>query len=343
MKASIVGGSGYAGGELLRILLNHPKIEIKQVTSESLAGKFVTSAHPNLRKLTQLKFCRMEDLKECDILFIALPHGQVAPKIEKFLPLAPKIIDLSADFRLREKDDYPVWYGYTHPHPEILGKFVYGIPELHREQISKTDYVAGAGCLATACILALTPLFKNGLVENKVVIEGKFGSSAGGSKPTPASHHPNRSQVVRSYAPTGHRHTAEIVQELSFEAQPEVYLSATSVDMVRGILATCHVFLKDELAEKEIWQVYRENYSHEPFIRIVNERSGVYRYPEPKILAGSNYCDIGFERDRHSNRLVVMAAIDNLVKGAAGGAVQSMNVMCGFPETMGLEFPGLYP
>jgi N-acetyl-gamma-glutamyl-phosphate/LysW-gamma-L-alpha-aminoadipyl-6-phosphate reductase len=343
MKVSIVGGSGYAGGELLRILLGHPEVEVQQVTSESLAGKFVTVMHPNLRKHTTLKFCSMADLKPCDALFIALPHGKVAPIISELMPLAPYIFDLSADFRLKDAADYPVWYGYKHPHPELLRTFVYGVPELYRDKIKNAKYVAGTGCLATVCILALAPLFRYGLVEDEVVIEGKFGSSAGGSRATPASHHPNRSQAVRAYAPTGHRHTVEIIQELNFGRKPLVYLSATSVDMVRGISAICHVFLKDDLSDKEIWQAYRADYGKEPFIRIVSERYGIYRYPEPKILAGTNYCDIGFERDPHSRRLVVMAAIDNLVKGAAGGAVQSFNVACGFPETTGLEFTGLHP
>lgn len=343
MKVSIVGGSGYVGGELLRLLLGHPAVEIWQVTSESRAGKPVTSVHPNLRRRTDLKFCRLADLEPCDALFIALPHGEVAPRIETFLALAPRVIDLSADFRLRDAAAYPVWYGFTHPHPELLGRFAYGIPELHRADIKEASWVAGAGCLATATILALAPLFKEDLVEPRVIVEGKFGSSAGGSHPSPASHHPERSQVVRSYAPTGHRHTAEIAQELAFHGPVEVNLSATSVELVRGILTTCHAFLKEDLSTKDIWQVYRRAYGGEPFIRLVSERHGVYKYPEPKILAGTNYCDIGFERDPHSRRLVVMAAIDNLVKGAAGQAVQCFNILAGYPETCALDFPGLHP
>lgn len=343
MKVSIVGGSGYVGGELLRLLLGHPEVEIHQVTSEARAGKPVTTVHPNLRRRTALKFCRLADLKPCDVLFVALPHGAVAPRAQDLFALAPRVIDLSADFRLKDAAAYPVWYGFTHPHPELLSRFVYGLPELHRAALKEALWVAGPGCLATATILALAPLFQADLVEPRVVIEGKFGSSAGGSHPSPASHHPERSQVVRSYAPTGHRHTAEIAQELAFHGPVEVNLSATSVDLVRGILSTCHVFLKEDRSEKDIWQVYRAAYGTEPFIRLVSERHGVYKYPEPKILAGTNYCDIGFERDPHSRRLVVLAAIDNLVKGAAGQAVQCFNVMAGYPETCGLEFPGLHP
>lgn len=343
MKVSIAGASGYAGGELLRLLLGHPHVEIAQATSETYAGKPVTSVHPNLRKRTSLKFCRLDELEPCDVLFVALPHGEVAPRIHRLLELAPRVIDLSADFRLRNPAEYPRWYGFDHPCPDLIRRFVYGIPELHREELKGATHVAVAGCMASAAILALAPLFRQGLVEPRVVIEGKFGSSAGGNHPSVASHHPERSQVVRTYAPTGHRHTAEIAQELSFHGTPEVHVTATSVDMVRGVMVTCHVFLKEDLSEKDIWQVYRSAYGAEPFVRLVAEKHGVYRFPDPKILAGSNYCDIGFQRDPFSRRLVVMSAIDNLVKGAAGNAVQCFNIMFGFPETCALDFPGLHP
>jgi N-acetyl-gamma-glutamyl-phosphate/LysW-gamma-L-alpha-aminoadipyl-6-phosphate reductase len=176
-----------------------------------------------------------------------------------------------------------------------------------------------------------------------VIVEGKLGSSAAGNKPSLASHHPERSGAVRSYLPTMHRHTAEVEQELNFGPQPTVHMSATSIEAVRGVLATAHVFLKENLQEKDLWKVYRQEYGNEPFIRIVKTKEGVYRYPEPKILAGSNFCDIGFERDERNNRLVVISAIDNLVKGTSGNAIQAMNVMFGWDETLGLEFTGLHP
>jgi len=344
ITASIVGGSGYVGGETLRLLLQHPHVRIGQVTSESNAGKFVYAVHPNLRKQTDLRFSTLHDLQPCDLLFLCLPHGMSMGRIADLARLAPRIIDLSADFRLRDPLDYPRWYGHEHAAPEMLAQFVYGIPELHREQIKTSAYVTGAGCLATASILGLYPLFKKGLVEPEVFIEGKVGSSAAGNEPGLSSHHPERAGAVRSFQPTGHRHTGEIMQELSFNGvKPVVHFSATSVELVRGILATAHVMLKDDLAEKEIWQAYREVYGGEPFMRIVKDRSGVYRYPEPKILAGSNFCDVGFERDPLSRRVVVMSAIDNLMKGAAGNGVQAMNVMYGWPETTALTFPGLHP
>jgi N-acetyl-gamma-glutamyl-phosphate/LysW-gamma-L-alpha-aminoadipyl-6-phosphate reductase len=263
-------------------------------------------------------------------------------RVEEFAKLAPRLIDLSADHRLRDPAAYPRWYEREHPHPEWLSKFVYGIPELHREEIRASNYATGAGCNATVTILGLKPLFERGLVE-RAVVEVKVGSSEGGNTPSLASHHPERSGAVRSFAPTGHRHQAEMHQELAFHGQPEIHFSATAIELVRGILLTAHCFLKERLAERDLWGIYREAYGNEPFIRLVRDRRGVYRYPEPKILAGSNYCDVGFEIDPDSNRVVIMAAIDNLMKGAAGNAVQAMNVMCGFDERAGLEFTGLHP
>lgn len=344
IRVSVVGASGYGGGEAVRLLLGHPNVELVQVTSESNAGKFIHAIHPNLRKRTDLKFVTMNQLEPVDVMFLALPHGVGAPKIEKFAGLAPRLIDLSSDFRLHDPADYPKWYGHEHESKTWLSKFVYGIPELHREQIREASYISGAGCFATATILGLLPLFKHGLVDpNMVIVEGKLGSSAAGNKPSLASHHPERSGAVRSYLPTMHRHTGEVEQELNFGPQPTVHMSATSIEAVRGVLATAHVFLKENLQEKDIWKVYRQEYGNEPFIRIVKTKEGVYRYPEPKILAGSNFCDIGFERDERNNRLVVISAIDNLVKGTSGNAIQAMNVMFGWDETLGLEFTGLHP
>lgn len=354
MRASIAGGSGYTGGELLRLLLGHPEVEVAQVTSERRAGKRVIGVHPNLRKRTNLAFVSVEDLEPCDVLFLGLPHGASGEQIDSFLGVAPVIIDLSADFRLRDPADYPRWYGHDHPRPDLLADFVYGIPELHREEMRAANYISSAGCLATPAILGLYPLFQQGLVDSSrpVVVEVKTGSSGAGAEEGLASHHPERSGVMRSFKPTGHRHTAEIEQELrrassmggsAVEDGPTVFFSATAVEAVRGVLATSHVFLRRPLTERDLWQVYRRTYGQEPFIRLVKESSGLYRYPEPKILTGSNYCDIGFELDRHGDRVVVLAAVDNLMKGAAGQAVQAMNVRCGCPEEAGLDFPGLHP
>lgn len=339
IKAAIVGGSGYSGGELLRLLLFHPQVEVTQVTSQRLAGKFVHSVHPNLRGVTRAKFVAIEELDACDTLFLCLPHGSASGRIDAMRGLAPRIVDLSADFRLRDPALYRTWYHKEHPRPELLQEFVYGIPELNRQALAGARWVACAGCNATATILALRPFVRRELVDHAVV-EVKAGSSEGGNAFSEASHHPERSGVVRSYKPTGHRHVAEMIQVLG---DTPVHFSATSIEMVRGILATCHLFLTEDLSEKDAWKILREDYGDEPFVRIVKERSGIYRYPEPKIIAGSNYCDIGFERDEHARRLVVVSSIDNLMKGAAGQAVQAFNIMHGFDETAGLTFPGLHP
>ena len=267
-------------------------------------------------------------------------------RIDWLSELAPRLIDLSADFRLRDAADYERWYGHAHAVPNWLPRFTYGLPELHRDALRKASHVSGVGCNATATILALYPLFKAGIVDlsRDVIVEVKVGSSEGGHRESPASHHPERSHSVRSYAPIGHRHTAEVMQELSVENEaPSIHLSVTAVELVRGVLATGHVFLRESLTEQKLWTLYRATYAEEPFVRLVHQRHGIHRVPEPKILAGSNYCDVGFALDAGSGRVVTLAALDNLVKGAAGSAVQSMNVMFGFEETAGLRFPGLHP
>ena len=340
IRASIVGASGYTGGELLRLLLFHPEVSVVQATSERLAGKYVRSVHPNLRGATDLKFVSAAELAPCDALFLCLPHGRAMHRIDEFRAVAPRIVDLSADFRLRHPDAYVRWYGRQHPRPELLAQAVYGMPELHRQRLADATLVAGCGCNATATILALKPLMDAGLVA-QAVVEVKAGSSEGGNEANAASHHPERAGSVRSYKPTGHRHQAEMLQELGGELA--LSFSATAVEMVRGILATAHVFLSEDLDEKAIWRIYRRAYADEPFVRIVKERQGIYRFPEPKIVAGSNYCDVGFELDGLARRLVVISALDNLMKGAAGQAVQAFNVMHGLDERAGLGFPGLHP
>ncbi len=342
MRVSIVGASGYAGGELLRLLLGHPGVEIGQATSESHLGEFVYQQHPNLRKRTALKFTSREVLEPCDVLFLALPHGESQKVIDQYAALAPKIVDLSADFRLRDATLYKKYYGEEHHAPAWLGRFVYGLPELHRQEMCTASYISGVGCNATAANLALLPALKAGLLdlEKPVIVDIKVGSSEAGQTPNPGSHHPERSSVVRTFSAYGHRHTAEVVQELGLN---NVHLTMTSVDLVRGARAAAHAFVKPGVAEKELWKVYRAWAESEPFVRVVKDKRGIYRVPEPKILAGSNFVDVGFELDPESGRVICIAAIDNLMKGASGSAVQAMNLMCGFKETEGLEFSGLHP
>ena len=342
VRVAIAGASGYVGGELLRLLLQHPEVEVAQATSERLAGQFVHAAHPNLRGHTQLRFTPLAKLEPCDLLILALPHGSAARQIERWGTLAPRIVDCSADFRLRDAASYRRWYGEEHPAPAWLDRFVYGLPEINREAIRGAQYVSGVGCNATATTLALLPLVRAGLIDmsRPVIAEVKVGSSEGGNEPGSASHHPERSGVVRSYAPVGHRHTAEVQAATGLE---QVHLSITAVELVRGALATCHVFLNQAADERALWKAYRAAYGAEPFVRIVHERGGTYRHPEPKILAGSNYADVGWALDEETGRVVALCAIDNLGKGAAGSAVQCINLMLGWEEMAGLNFWGLHP
>ena len=353
ITTSIVGASGYAGGELLRLLLSHPHVEIGQVTSERNADTFVHFTHPNLRGQTKLKFVSASQLEPCDLLFLGLPHGGAMERIEHYAGLATHIVDLSADFRLRNEDDYTRWYGKAHTNPAWLDKFVYGLAEVYRDQIAGASYVSGVGCNATATNLAIRPLFAADLVDmgRDVICEVKVGSSEGGNKSNDSTHHPERARTMRSFAPTGHRHTAEVLQairdtmagETTGESAIQVHMSATAIDNVRGVLATAHLFVKEGVTERDLWKAYRQTYRNEPFVRIVKERVGIYRYPEPKILSGSNYADVGFELDEKTGRVVCLCAIDNLMKGAAGSAVQCMNLMLGWDERMGLAFAGLHP
>lgn len=339
---SIIGGSGYGGGELLRLLLGHPHVEVKQVTSRSHLGEYVYQVHPNLRKRTQLKFSDPAALEPVDILFLAQPHGQAQLQIEEYLKLAPKIIDLAADFRLRDAAFYVKWYGEKHAAPNWLNKFVYGLPELHREELKTASYVSGVGCNATASNLALLPLVKAGLLDlsSPIFIEIKVGSSEGGAEGNSGSLHAERANVIRTFSAFGHRHTAEVIQEMGIE---DVSLTMTAVDLVRGALATVHAKVKQGVANKDLWKAYRAVANENPFVRVVKEQRGIYRVPEPKILAGTNYADLGFELDESNGHIVAMCAIDNLMKGASGSAVQCMNLMMGWEETLGLEFMGLHP
>jgi len=344
VKVGVIGAAGYAGGELLRLLLGHPNVDEIVAGSESLAGKPVSAAHPNLRKRTSLSFVHYEDVSKCDALFLALPNG--AHRAHEFEDRATLLIDLSSDHRLRDPADYDRWYGTPHPRPAVLDRWTYGIPELHRAEMRTAKRITGAGCNATASILALVPLFRAGVVDRArpVVIECKVGSSEGGREPSEDSHHPERSGVVRSFRPVGHRHTAEIEQELRLDGPSlRVDLSVTSVELVRGVLATAHVYTTTPVDDKTLWKIYRDAYASEPFVRIVKERAGIWRYPEPKLLAGTNFADVGFALDPRAERVVALCAIDNLMKGAAGNGVQAMNVACGYAEEAGLSFVGLHP
>ena len=356
VTASVIGGSGFTGGELLRLLAGHPTVEIAEVTSRSKAGKSVGSVHPPLRG-ADLRFTEPADLESVDVLFTATPHGVSMGQIDEFFDIADTVVDLSADFRLETESQYEEWYD-GHDSPEYLERAEYALPEINRENLAGAELIAGGGCNATATILGLYPLFEHDILEGsaeqssagdqnssssgngeQVVVDVKVGSSEGGAGGGEASSHPERSGVVRPYAPTGHRHEAEIEQFLG----TSVSFTCHAVDMIRGASATSHVFPSGPVSKGDLWQAYRGCYEDEPFVRMAAGGSGVYRYPEPKSVAGTNLAEVGFELDPSNKRIVVFSAIDNMMKGSAGQAVHAANIALGLEETAGLEFAGLHP
>jgi len=339
LAASVVGASGFTGGELLRLIVDHPGFELAQATSRQYDGKTLGYVHPNLRGV-DLRFSTPDDLRSVDVLFSAAPHGVAMEAIDGYRDAADVVVDLSADFRLDSPEAYETHYDVEHPRPDLLDRAVYALPELNRNALSGADLIAAGGCNATVTILALAPLF-DGILDGdeRIVADLKVGSSEGGAGGGAASSHAERSGVVRPYAPTGHRHEAEISALLG----TEVAFTAHAVDMIRGASATCHVFPDGPVSTGDLWGVYRGAYEDEPFVRLVAGGGGVYRYPEPKAVAGTNNAEVGFEVDPGSQRLVVFSAIDNVVKGAAGQAVHAANVALGFEETAGLDVRGLHP
>ncbi|GAB3314686.1 N-acetyl-gamma-glutamyl-phosphate reductase [Haloplanus rallus] len=337
--ASVVGGSGFTGGELLRLLDGHPEFEVVQATSRSYERKTVGHQHPNLRGM-DLRFTDPSELEPVDVLFAATPHGVSMERIDAFRDAADTVVDLSADFRLGSETQYDEWYD-GHDRPELLADAEYALPELNRENLPGADLIASGGCNATATILGLKPLFDAGVLsgDEDVVVDVKVGSSEGGAGGGAASSHPERSGIVRPYAPTSHRHEAEIEEFLGLSVSFTVH----AVDMTRGAAATCHVFPDGPVGKKDMWSAYRESYGDEPFMRTVAGGGGVYRYPEPKAVAGTNYGEVGFEIDPGNERVVVFSAIDNMMKGSAGQAVHAANVALGIEETAGLAFQGLHP
>ncbi|MDL1900259.1 N-acetyl-gamma-glutamyl-phosphate reductase [Anaerolineae bacterium CFX9] len=349
IRVSIVGASGYAGGELLRLLLDHPQVQIAQVTSESSAGKFIYQVHPHLRnttfRSTDLRFTTQDALEPCDVLFLALPHGEAQRQIARWSELAERIIDLSADFRLRDAAVYADYYAAPHTAPDWLDRFVYGLPELYHDRLNGARYASGVGCNATATLLAVWAAIDGGLLkaDQPLFSDVKVGSSEAGKSPSDSSHHPARVGVVRPFQMTRHRHEAEVRQALAPCGDFDVRIAVTSVELVRGAAAAVHVTLPAGLSDRDLWAAYRGAWNQTPFVRIVHERTGIHRHPEPRLLAGTNFADVGWEYDPQTGRAVLLCAIDNLGKGAAGSAVQSMNLMCGFEETTGLTFRGIYP
>ena len=349
MKVGVIGASGFVGGEMLRLLISHPKVEISMVTSRQYVGEYVSRIQPSLKGFTDITFSELDYDKlsdKCDLVFTAVPHGTATEIVKALYDRGMKIIDLSADYRLHNAPDYDKWYGWQHPYPELLSKSVFGVPEIHREQIKKAQLVSCPGCMAVTSIIGLYPLVKKNLIDTEhIVVDSKIGSSGAGAGSLAGTHHALRSGVIRPYKPAKHRHTGEIEQELSEVAGKKIHVSMSphAVDIVRGILCTNHTFLINPVSEIDLWKLYREQYGNEKFVRLIRDKKGFYKFPDPKFVVGSNFCDVGFDIDEDNNRLVVLSASDNLMKGAAGSAIQIMNVMAGFNEIEGLAYSPLTP
>lgn len=347
IRVAVVGGSGYTGGELLRLLAMHPKVEITITTSREYAGKPVSLVHPHLKGILNLNFTQFSLDKigdMTDAVFLALPHTVSLNYVPKLLEIGLQVIDLSADFRLKDPEQYKKWYEIEHPYPDLLEKSVYGLPELHFEELKGAKLIASPGCNATATILALAPVIHHKLTDDlRFISDVKVSSSEGGMKPTEGSHHPERQNAIRPYDADGHRHAAEAEQELSRLINKPVKVSIVphAVSSIRGALASAHTWLNQEYDDIEIWRKIAEFYRGKKFIRII--RGGIHPYPDPKYVIGSNFADIGFAQEKRLMRLTMFSAIDNLMKGAAGQAVQNFNISRGFPEDEGLRIPPLRP
>lgn len=338
IKIAIVGGSGYGGSELLRILLAHPQAEIVLVTANEHAGQRVSAVHRNLEGMTDLTFSEFpaEGLSDdVDLVFFALPHGHAARLIPD-LPPSVRVIDLSGDFRLNDAEKFQRYYGFPHP-GEIQKKFVYGLTENNREAIRSAHYVANPGCFATATLLALAPIVSSGLATGRIVVDAKTGSSGSGAKPAANTHHPQRMNSFYAYKPFSHQHLPEIEQHLQRDASSgtAIVFMTHSMPVSRGIFASCYVQTKAHLSNDDLRNLYRHFYSDSFFIRIREDS------PDVNWVKTTNFCDISVHSDEHN--VVIFAAIDNLVKGAAGQAVQNMNLMFGLDEATGLRFFGTNP
>lgn len=320
----------------MRLLLNHPQARLELATSRKLTGKKVSATHRHLKDMVDLQFENPDpqEIKDrCDVVFVAVPHGTAMEIVPKLLDDNVKVIDLSADYRLKS-DVFEKVYGIKHLDPRNA---VYGIPELHPE-VKHEKFIANPGCFPTGATLAAAPLAQVGVIES-VVFDSKTGVSGAGIEPTEASHYPNMAENVQPYKLTTHRHLAEFIQELQLLDSSLTKISFTPhiVPSVRGILTTAHIFTKGKLTKYDVMDIYAEMYQDKPFVRVVD---GI---PSLSAVRGSNFCDIGFEVDARNNRVVVISAIDNLVKGASGQAIQNMNAMCGLSETTGLWMSGLAP
>ena len=340
IRVGIFGGSGYGGSELLRILLFHPNVELAFVTANEQAGKPIAEVHKNLNGLTQLSFIKtpedLETLGQVDCVFLALPHGQAMELVPR-LPRNLKAIDLSGDYRLRDQSVFEQHYKQPHTAMSSQAEFVYGLTETNRNAVREARLVANPGCFATATLLGVAPLVANGLLNGRIVVDAKTGSSGSGAKAASNTHHPQRMNSFYAYKPFTHQHVPEIEQELDRvgEWTSELVFMTHSLPVARGIFASIYAEAKEQLTETELRKIFDEYYRDSFFIRLVNGS------PDINWVKTTNFCDIGFAV--RGKQIVIFSAIDNLVKGAAGQAVQNMNLMFGLDEKTGLILAGTNP
>lgn len=339
IKAGIINVTGYVGAELARLLYRHPQVELTAVTGRSAAGQKLGDIFPYLNDIGYLIKTELDS--DVDIAFSAMPHKTSADVVPSLLKQGIKVIDASADFRLKDATEYPKWYGFSHPSPGLLKEAVYGLPELHRDEIASASLVANPGCYSTSVILALAPVVKEGLIYPDIIVDSKSGVSGAGRTLSLNTHYPEANENTYAYSLEGHRHLAEIKQELEM-LNPEHSLPITFVPhlvpMTRGILSSCYAKLKNgRLAKEELIQLYHEFYKDAPFVRVTGKP------PQTKHALGNNFCFIYPTVDLKTDRLIVISCLDNLVKGGAGQAVQNMNLMFNLPETTGLEALAIYP
>jgi len=345
LRVGIVGASGYTGSELIRLLITHTEqVELTCITSRTLAGQRVDRVQPNLRGLIDLEFedLDMEEVSDkADIVFLGLPHGSSMDFAPNFLDLGVKVIDFSADYRLKSVEVYEKAY-QEHKNPQLLADAVYGLPEVYREKIRGASLIANPGCYPTGAILAILPALKSGAAQPEgIIVDSKSGMSGAGKTPRDATHLPNRLENFTAYNVGTHRHGPEIAQELSVAAGKDINVCFVPhyVPMSRGILTTAYLKLSEAISTAELLKIYSDYYEDEPFVRVLDEGE----IPQTQAVRGSNYCDVGVNVVEKSNLAVVVSAIDNLTKGASGQALQNMNIMAGFDETAGLLLAGLMP
>jgi N-acetyl-gamma-glutamyl-phosphate reductase len=345
-RAAVIGGSGYGGAEMIRRLLVHPDVELIRVASVDHVGEPLGAAHPSLEGASQLVFEGVppgQAAEGADVVLLGLPHKVSSQKMPELLQTQAKIVDMSGDFRLKDASAYAGAYGGAHPHPELLGSFVYGLPELNRERLRTARCVASPGCFATTIELALLPLARAGLLEGVVQVQGITGSSGSGIAPSAGTHHPVRANNLRTYKPLEHQHVPEITETLAQAGARELLLRfvPVSAPLGRGIFATCFADLPDAWTEDRLRELYEDAYAGEPFVRVPRKR-----LPEVAAVSGSNHAEVGVAVGpsvKGRRTAVLFGATDNLIKGGAGQAIQNMNLMLGLPETASLVDPGPWP